>query len=421
MARINKNNDLSICKASPSMSSVISGVQSFAFNYFKSKFPDNYFKSNFINTSLNSNNFKKERSTNQMTPRLAMSTNFELGDTFMQELPLWHTTQYYVINDMKRNYNMILEDKENDIRIFSVPQRYKVTFNFNIKLQTQMAAWNVLSHINQNFENGGYNYVNGIRIPSEIPRVMIQNIAKKMNIDLNSKQGMQDIRDYLMSHGLGPIEGSISPSSGNTVFRFDYTTNILLNFPDLANYDKEISSLITKDTSVRYAMSAELWTPASYILQIKNDSEIIRGGDSLSEADVHKFTIAIEHNIIPRENELGMKYLLKRNYEPDLNTTVDKIGFEPVLTEEVLNSIKEVRNIKGDISRIIDLKVFSNNIELDDSQYYVNYDTMELITREPQPNANYTLVLYADLKKLNMINSFINNKNRQNIKTMDIF
>src|SRR5699024_10429032 len=346
LAKIERNNELSVAKASPSISSIISGAQTFAFNYFTSKFPKNYFKSTYVDTSLNSNNFNSDPGAGKLMPRIAMTTNFELGDTFMQELPYWHTTQYYIIKNLKRNYNMIFEDEENDIRIFSVPQRHKFNFNFNISVQTQISAWNVLNFINQNFESGGYNYVNGIRIPAEIPKLFIHNIARKMNIDLNTKRGQQEIRDYLMTHALGPIEGKVNPSTGNNSFKFDYTTNVLLNYPDISSYEKEISNLISKKSSVRYAMSVELWSPASFILQIKNDREIIKDiGSGLGEDDVYQFTVAVEHDVIPRENEIGMKYLLKQNFEPEMNVSVDRLGLEPILTEEVINSLREVRKV----------------------------------------------------------------------------
>src|SRR5699024_316651 len=333
-------------------------------------------------------------------PYLAMNTIYELGDLFMDELPLWHTTTYYEFKNLKRNYRLIFEDDYNDVRIYAVPNRYKFNFNFNITVQTEVAAWNVLTYINQHFENGGRNYANGIRIPAEIPNVFIHNIAKRMRFDLNTKEGQQDMRDYLMTHSLGPIEGMTNPATGNTSYKFNYSTNILLSYPDLANYDKEMRNLIAEKSSVRYAMSAELWTPASFILEIKGNKENnIKDVTNLSN-DNFNFTLAVEQAVIPKQLDNGLQYIIRLNYQTSVNNEIEK---------KIKRIINSARKYKADLNKIIQVKLFKDNIEVQDRNYKVDYEDLEIELINPVSNTVFTLVVYADLKIMNMIDDMINN------------
>ncbi|BDE75808.1 hypothetical protein [Staphylococcus phage S6] len=420
MPHLGKENGYSMCTASPSLSSVISGVQSFMWTYFKSMFPSNFFASTYVNTSLNSNSLKDMKERKKGFPHLSMNTQFELGDGFMSGLPMWHKTDRFVMKNLKRNYRLIFEDDTRGIRIYTVPQRYKIVFNYGILLQTEMSAWNVLNHINQTFENGGYNYANEIRIPTKLPEIFIVNICKKLGLDINNNKDRMQLNDYMMTNGLGPITNKKDLSTGKEKYTYDYTTNILLNYPDLTNYEKEVTNLINKSASVRYAISAELWVPGSYILEIEDDFNIQREIDSLSD-DVLQFDIAILQDMIPKENERGMKLLLERNFNTEMNVKFDSTQIEEILDKDVINSIKELNKINGDIQKIVEFKLFKNNKPMSKDEYFVDYDTFELIVKEPEDNKVHTLVMYADTRKINMINELINQGRKKDLYKMDIF
>lgn len=420
MPSLGNPNGHSMCQASPSLSSVLSGVQSFMWNYFKSMFPSNFFKSTYIHTALNSNSLKDIKERKRSYPHLAMNTQFELGDGFMSGLPMWHRTDRFIINNLKRNYRMIFEDETRGIRIFTVPQRYKMVFNFAILMQTEIAAWNVLNHLNQTFENGGYGYANGIRIPTKIPDIMIINIAKKLNLDLNNNEDRIKFNDYMMENGLGPIVNKKDMASGREKYTYDYTTNILLNYPDLPNYENQISNLINKQSAVRYAMSAELWVPGSYILEIEEDFNVEREVEEVSD-DILQFDIAILQDMIPKENEKGMKLLFQRNFNTEMNVPFDSTPIESIIDEEVISAIKEINKFKANMEKIIEFRLFKNNKAVSKEDYFVDYEDFELIVKEPEDNVVHTLVLYADMKKINMINEFKNQKRFKEIGQMDIF
>lgn len=425
MAHINPDNELSICKASPSMTSIVSGIQTFAFNYFRSKFPKNYFKDTYMGTSLTSKSFRHNPGANRMMPYLAMNTTFEAGggDLFVQDWPLWHTTTYYVFKNLKRNYRLVFEDEENDIRIYAVPRRYKFNFNYNIILQTEMAAWNVLTYIDQQFENGGYNYVNNIRIPAEIPTVMIHNIAKRLKIDLNTKEGSQDMKDYLMTHALGPIEGKTNPGTGLEKYEFGYTTNVLLNYPDLANYDKEIRNLISHSSTVRYAMSAELWTPSNFILEIKGDykeQNVVTDVTDLGE-DVLNFSMSVEQKIIPKVIDEGFQYITRANFETSVNEKIDTLPLDRLVMDKIERNINVLREYDADLSKVIKFVLFKDNEEVSPKQYRIDYRKLELELENPGSNTIFTIVCYSDLKKMNLIDDLIQKGRKRDIRKLEIY
>lgn len=411
----------SVCTASPSLASMISGVQSFMWNYFKSMFPDNFFTSTYINTSLNSNSLKDMKKQKKGFPHLAMNTQFELGDGFMSQLPMWHRTDRFVMNNLKRNYRLIFEDDTRGIRIYTVPQRYKIVFNFGILLQTEMKAWNVLNHINQTFENGGYNFANNIRIPTKLPEVFIVNICKKLGLDISKNEDRVKLNEYFMRYGLGPITNKKDMSTGNEKYTYDFTTNILLNYPDLPNYEKEINNLINKQSAVRYAISSELWVPGSYILEIEEDFNIEREVNIPSD-DILQFDIAIIQDIIPKENDKGMDLLFQRNFNTEMNVPLDKTPIESIIDDEVVSAIKYLNKIKNiNMEKIVEFKLFKNNKPVEKNKYYIDYNEFELIVKEPDANVTHTIAMYTDKRKINMINELRNQGRIKEIYDLDIF
>ena len=414
MANAYNEKSVALCKASSSISTIIGGVSSFITNFYVSKFPKNFFKKVYISESLNSTNLRdKNKFPQQMKPYLAVQSQFELGNTAMDTLPFWHTANYYIIRSKMRNYRLIFEDIENGIRIFSIPNRIKVNFNTTIKLETEMKAYDVLSYLNQNFEQGGFNYINKVRLPAEVPKIFMVNISKFLNLDYNRENDREKLREYLLEHSLGSINEVISMSTGNPTFMYNYTTNLLVNYPDLASHEKSIKNLIVKETTVNFEIGCELWIPGSFILEIENRNDMIYEINEPSKSDnKFKFNLVFDVESIPEK--IGNKqFITKRSFLTDINEEVDELDLTPILSEELITVIKTINKYHVDMSKYIQLNLYLNKERISENNYEVDWKKFILKTKQPESNRTYTVFIYGDLLILNKVSDLIQ-KDRTN-------
>ena len=424
---LNKRN-LSSTIASANISNIIGGESSFVYNYFRSKFPDGFFKDTYISQQLNSFKFGSPFPS-QKLPLLAMGTNYEIQDSLMGDLSRMYTTMYTVRTQNKdKYYRPIFRDEDHDIYIYSVDNRSTLRHNFAIKLQTQAQAWNVINYINQNFETNGRNYLNNIRLPAVLPNSFILNICENFGWNINSqdentaRRDREELRAYLIKYGLGGITEQVNPETGAISYMYDYTTNILLTFPDMAEAETNTTDLIIKNSLVRYQISSEFWFPGSFIIDFdKNFNFAEKEEDTLNNMTA-KFTLVLAKNIIPKSLDNGFKYIRQARYTPDINQTVDKMSIDNFFDQGIMNIVSSSRKYNLELNKLIKFILFKNNKPMQlGEDYEVDFDKMEIRVKNPSANENYTLTLYGNIEKLNILNEYIISKNDREIKKMDIF
>lgn len=409
---------VALCKASSSISTIIGGISSFIHDYYMSKFPKNYFRKTYISGSLNSTNLKSTLFPSMYKPYLAIQPQFELGNTFMSTIPLWHTANYYIFKNKAMNYRLIFNDTELGIRIYSIPNRIKTNFNTLIKVETQMKAYDLLNYVNQNFEENGYNFINKVRLPAEIPKIFMVNICKKLGLNFNDKNDREKLRFYLNQHSLGAIEETILNSTGNSAFMYNYTTNLLLNYPDLASHEKSMINLVIKDASVRFQIGCELWIPGTFILEIDNKNDIVYDiQDNGLEDDRYKFNLVFDYSELP--NKIGNLTFLKRaSYLTELNKDVDELDLKHILTDEIINVLNEIKKNGGHIDNYIDFRIYLNNQILLKTDYEIDYSNFILKTKNPVNNRTYHIAIYVDLYILNKISQLMIDNNTNEIRQL---
>jgi len=346
MSTIKDNHKVITCKTSTTFAYMVGGITSFASSFFMSKFPKGYFKKLFIIDSFNSTNMRNEDFYEQSTPYISIQPVFEVGNTFTEMQPYWQTTNYWIFRNKIKNYTPVLKDKESGINIYAVPSRVKVNFNISIKLPTVMSAYESMHYITQNFETTGYNYINDIKLQTEIPPSYIKIIAKTLKLDVNNKEDKDKLNEFLLSHSYSGIQEIINMSTGRPSHMYNLNSNILVNYPDTATFEKNNEGAVVKDTVVKYSFSMETWIPSNYIMEVPDSNMIIDEEEDnlVDEKGNYKFNLIFKKDYI--EHELDGKHLLvKKSYIPDVNVEYDLLEFEPIISEEVISVLKKIEGI----------------------------------------------------------------------------
>jgi hypothetical protein len=406
------------CKVSTSISSLISNITGYARYFLSSKFPPDFFKKVYISESLAELQMEDSNIVRFSKPTLIITPQYTGETGFMELLPRWHTTHQFTFKNPRKKYNGVLYDSENDIYIYSIPDRIKLNFDVRIKLASPMQAYNVLHYIKQSFEIGGYFYLNQVRLQTELPKMYTRYIANRLGYDLNTADGREKLDEYLLQHSYNGIMEKINLSSGNSQYAYNYKSNILVNFPDLPTYEKNNSGMVVDNTTVSFSFSFELWSHSNYVMEIKEIKPDLEFPIDLGEGETMKYDFYIPDTHFIKQQVDNMHMIINKPFLPDINEEVDILDFKPIINSELKEVIDESLKNRFDMSKLLKVMVLVDNKELDDLMFEVDWKNLVLKTHKPMSNLTYTLVLYGDLKKLNLISKYIMDGKRKEIASL---
>lgn len=397
------------CESTTSYSSILGSLTSFSSAFFINKFPKGFFKKVVITESLNSTNMDIEKDLhNYSTPCLIIKPELSMDSGYMETLPYWYNAYRYIANDSRRkNYYPVLQDHERGIYIYSIPIRTRVIFNIKIKVPTSMFMYNVMHLIQNKFETGGFEYINDVRLQTEVPKVMMINLAKNLGYDLSNIDSREKFNDYIFTNTMNGISENINLSTGNNNYAFNFTSNILTNYPDTVSGDKNVKNLSFDNGIISFSYSMDLWIPNRYILEFpKSYKGTIEEYEDSNENDKYKFNIVVRTDYIL--NKIDDKTLIiRKSFLPDVNVEYDELNFTPIINTEIKNVLKYLLDNNEFHEDIFEVRIMCGNKYLDKSQYEVDYKNLIIKTKTPMSNTTYTVLVYGDLAKLNKVSNKI--------------
>lgn len=393
------------CETTSTFSSVIGNITAFATEFFKGKFPPGYFKKVIISEELNNIIMSEEKDVIKYPhPYMVIRPELDLDNTFTQTLPKWYNDTHYVPKHSLRDKGMysVLRDEEREIYIYCVPTRIKINFNVRIKLATVMAMYNLVQTIRNTFIRETYEYLNEVRLQTELPKKLILTLAKFLDYNLSDSGDRESFIKYLNKNSLQGIEENINMSTGNSMYAFNYIVNILSSYPESPQFNKNIKNLVVEDTSVDFMFSFDLWIPNRFFMELPNnsiDEQII-----YEEDDKFKYNLVLDvHYILPKIENKNL--LIKKSFIPDVNVEYDELKFSSILNKElkeVLQLLKNENALSEDIFKVI---VMCGNKLLPRELYKIDYENFVVKTYFPMINTTYTLLVYGDLETLNEISN----------------
>jgi hypothetical protein len=411
-----KESAVAACKVSTSISSLIGNATGYARYFIEEKFPPGFFKKTVIGGALAEVNMEDTNIPKNSKPTLIITPEYTGENGFMELIPYWHTAQYFTFRNPRKKYNGVLYDADNDIYLYSIPDRIRLNFNISIKLPTEMYAYNVMHYLKQKFEVGGYFYINDVKLNTEVPMMYAHYIAERLGLDPSDPDGRAALDEYFESHSYNRITEKINLSTGNSQFAYGYNTNILVNFPDTPTYEKSENNKIVDSTTVTFSFSFDFWAHSNYIMEIRGKAPEL----PMPEIDgAMKYDFYVPTTFI-KEQYNNMHLLVKKPFLPDINTEVDVLEFGAIINSDVREVIIEALKNGLDIDKLVSVKVMVDNQEVLPEQFSVNWENLKLITQQPMHNVTYTLVVYGNLKALNLIDKYISEGQRDKINTLEL-
>lgn len=432
----NKNNDInndkivnqtystiSVCSSSNSLSSIIGSVTSYITEYFKSKFPEKYFKDTYISTTMAASAIQKDYFDVKKRPYLFVQPQFDLSEGFMGQIPtLFTDTSWVFLKKLRKNYNLIFEDQNTGIRIFNSFKRTKINFRFGIRVNSEMQGWNCISYIDQNFQTNGWFFLNNIFVQTQVPPFIIQNIANRLGYDLSESSDLERMEDFMMQYSYNGIYVTKDLSTGNDRFMYKYPVNILVNYPDMSNNNRNMRQNVIQNSQIEFNITAELWTPAMFIMELDNIERfknIKLVNPSEYEDGTYRFSLVLKEDYIPYSKD-DRNILFKRNFIPEVNVEYDEVDLKAVLPLNIIKVCNLLESHKIKMSKIFTIDLYINGQLLFPENYTIDEKKFILKTKNPMSNTTYTVVCYADMGIINKLNDLIGENKESDKEIEDI-
>lgn len=413
---------ISVCSSTTSLSSIIGSVTAYMIEFFKSKFPEEFFKDVYVSTTMAANAIKQDYFSVHKRPYLFVQPQYDLSPGIIQQMPrFFEDTSWIYLKNLRQNYNLIFEDSEVGIRVFNAFQRTKITYKFGIRVNSEIQGWNTISYINQNFENNGFYYINRVFIDNQLPPFITENIARRLGFDLTNPIDSEKMQQYMLKYSFNGIEEKTDLSTGNNRYMYRYPVNILVNYPDVSNSNKNMRNNITQNSIVEFNIIAELWTPSMFIMEMDN-IERFKNIPLINPKEYddgkYRFSLIMNEDYIPY-NKDHMNMIVKRNFLPEVNVEYDELDLKPVLPLNVQKAVIKLREYHIPVTKAFKLDLYINGKKLFEENYKIHPDDLILKTSNPMKNTTYTLVLYADMEILNKINLLMQNDTIDHTKELD--
>jgi len=403
-----KDTKIISCKASTSISSILSSATATARTLIESKFPKGFFKHVHISDGLNEIQTEKDDFNRMSKPTLIITPRYSTENGYMDLIPRWQYTHQFMYTNKRKNYNGVLFDNINNIFMYSIPDRIKLVFDFKIKLPSVQYAYNVMHVVKQSFEVGGYTFLNDVRLYTEIPKLYTHIIAEELGLDKDNVDDFNKLEGYMLQNSYKGLVDKVNLASGNRQFMYNYSVNVLMNFPDEPQFERNTNGHVIDNAVVNFSAVFDFWINSNYILEIKSERKL----DDYPEIDVFedsnmKYEYLIPTHFIKEHLSENMHMILNKPFVPDINEEVDELGFGVILNKELKNVIKVIRDKGLDLEKILEVKVLIDNRELDKNLYDVDWKNYNLKTHKPLSNVTYVFLLYGDMKKIHTINNLI--------------
>lgn len=390
------------------ISSVIGNATSFYIEYIKKLFPTGFFKDSFIVGTLPSIEREAKDFINRAKPTLIINPEYNAESGLMGDLPIWHNAYQYIFNNCKEYYNGVLTDTDRGIFIYGIPDRIKLNMMTKIVMPTKVYAINVLHHIKQTIEPGGRFYLDNKYFENEIPTPYIKlilNILEEKEhrkFSLDNPDDIKYIEDYFNRYSYNGCISRRNLSTGNEEFAFKYKSNILMGMESLPTIDNVKRGKSDELSIITFDIEFEFETNSNFILQVPDDTKINKiesENDYFDSEGRYTFNITIPVDPV-KEMEGDFRLRYKKKLIAEANVEIDRIPFESILSEDVLNFIKPHINKNTcqfkqneEAAKIL---LFTNSIKLGEADYHVDWAAMELLIHHPMGNMVYGFAFYIN-------------------------
>lgn len=427
-----------ISMANGSSSSLYGNIAYAIKDLVESKFPKGYFNYTSVSSELATRNMRRlfggpnnsVEMQKRKKPYLIIQPTFSTmeNDGPLQNIPLtanFDNLQYRVdklylfeaIRDHKYGYNLKFR-----------MNRDRIEFDINVttsNLHSQLDIYRTMK--NQIMWDRSFAY--RIALESIIPKPIIGIISKYCGMDLEeSEEYIPILLKRLNACSAYPITYKLRNASATDEWFLYYTHNIIVTFSDLTLESGRRKNMVEDEFPITFRVTAEFNLPGVYFidgnLEKLNSVDITlvtKEYSSENDTYIPIYTLNNLYSRFPYENN-GMQLYGSTIFKTETkdNQLEDHIDIKGVLDDNHIRVIRAHRAWNMNPDTLMRIYLLKNGDILEyRKEYYIDWNSMELVVRNPDDEATYRFVMYFNYETVNEIltnTAYLNNYDVNTLK-----
>lgn len=406
---------MEFCVAQTSLAHTYGNITCFIANYMKNLFPQNFFKTVHISTAIAYKQFSVFQNSNKEIlkkgkPMLIIRPRIEVDDNsvFLYDTPLTTNWHNIYMDTSFTNLQPFVSDKKRGIYIKYLLNRLKMTFDITIITETQMDAINQ-AHFLKNRLPINYSLFLPTCLESYVPRDLLKVVSEDIGIPMyDENNSVRNFVEYLNSHSQYPVSYKMKNGTGNDEFFRYYPANVDVTFSGLSVDDINKKGMVSDTCAVNITLTAEFNATGLYYFFTERHKRIDKFiMDMHATRDDKIIPIFTQDHLYVSKYGTGWNVYTAPMYAVD-NDTRDVLNIEQVLNNSIISAIKY--HIKHGIPMELFCKIEvmkDNRYLIPLAEYDVNYNTLELITKNCNVNSSYRLIVHINTEYVNSLVSDI--------------
>lgn len=405
-------------------------------DYIMNKFPKDFFKFTTVSSELASRNirrnFRTQNTNNEMAKRqkpcIIIQPTYSVmeSDGALQGIPLTTNFDDLQYRTDARYLFDVLKDYENGYCLKFKMNRDRIEFDVQLLFDTLHQQLDTYKAI-QNQMRWERSFAHRIALESVIPKKLIAYMSKMAHMDLEEHSEYIPIFLRKLNSVSGyPITYKLRNASATDEWFMYYLHDIILTFTDLAIDQGQRKNMTEDSFGITFRVTAEFNMPAIYFVDALPDKIVgldlsikTKEYDSDNETIVPVFSIENLFSRYPNEKD-GKQLYGSSIFRTDVSNSLvaeDRIGLKGILDNEHIKVIRAHKALGMKPETLVDIVILKNREEqVYGEQYYIDWNTLDIVIKKPNNDATYRVVLYFDY---GVFNEILNNTEYHNYYDTD--
>ena len=407
--------------ASPSSSSLYGNVGCAIRQLILSKFPYNYFQYMNVSTEIAFHNLRRQFGSNtnneiskRKYPQLIVQPSYQVPDQdgFLQNVPLTKNDMDIQSNVDRRYLFEVIKDKEYDWSLKFKLNRDRIEYDVQVITQTLHQQLDIYkAMMNQMTWDRTFYYPAALE--AVIPKTMVEYMSRLCNMDIYTyPEFIPMFLRHLNSVSGYPITYKVRNASATDEFFMYYQHNLVVTYTDLQLESANKKGMVDESYTITFRVIVDFNLPGLFILDgaDKNLSKIkgilvdkTSTGKSYDEdldEFIPLFSLSGFYNRFPQRRDgltLYGSFLFTSEEKTDQDTADIGLLIEPDHQKAIRFHTKY-----GMLDKTIcEVFVMKDSEELSEDQFRVNWDTMKIEYKNPDPKATYRVAIYMNMEVIN--------------------
>lgn len=416
--------------ASSSSSTTYGNIMTFFKEYLERQFSAGYFKDIYLNSEIAYVNIRRRLGRNTLNEmakleRPFMNINPQIqppnGDMYLFDIPLTKNFDHMEYGIQKNTLFPILKNSTDSYILSYKLNRDQIQFEMTITMDTYIQQLDMYKYMMNHFV---WDRPFTVRtcLESMIPRDIVRQMCLLSNIDIDNRNNNQipDALRMLNKFSRYPITYKMRNGTSLDEFFIYYNAEVLLEFTDISVDQVNRKGFADDFYQITFRATIDFNLPGVFVLTgMKPKPKMLTFTlDSINNDGTHEmiplYTI---NNFYARYANLKNSYLLytssRFQTERDPNTKRDNLDLSVLFDKNYIDVIHKFFANNIPMKTLVDVILLKDGKELDDQDYDINWNNLNLTIYNADDKATYCILIYVNntLFAENIINSVESDKN----------